>query len=245
MLSTIRFALQRYVHRLAWFLVPSHTPCHLCGLPRQPQDHSLWCYSCYQSLFCDYLCPRCGLQLTTEEALCGQCLMHPPYWQRLYCLGDYQFPLDQYIHKLKYQQQPHFATDLATLLAKRIDDPAPVMIPVPLFWRRQWQRGYNQSELIAQALSHVLGNRTMNALKRTRHTHVQRGLTRKERQKNLSGAIALSRSCQALPHHVALVDDVVTTGSTLNAICPLLLELGVKKIDIYCICRTGDPRSKS
>lgn len=241
----MRFALRDFVHHLAWFLVPSPTPCHLCGLPRVTQDHSLWCHSCYQSLSSDCLCPRCGLQLAAEEDLCGQCLLQPPYWQRLYCLGDYQFPLDQYIHKLKYQQQPYFANDLAALLAKRIDTPAAVMIPVPLFWRRQWQRGYNQSELIARALSQRLGNRTVNALKRTRHTQVQRGLTRKERQKNLQGAIALLPSCRALPSHVALVDDVVTTGSTLNAICPLLFECGVKKIDIYCICRTGDPRSKS
>lgn len=173
---------------------------------------------------------------------CGQCLASPPLWHRLYCVGDYIFPLNHTVHKLKYEGQFWQARNLSALLAPRIDEPAPLITSVPLHWQRRLTRGFNQSELLANQLSKQLINATCDhqLIKRKRATPQQKGLSKVQRKQNLQHAFALQRKPNQ--KHIAIVDDVVTTGSTIQQICKLLLEVGVERIDIYCICRTPEPK---
>jgi ComF family protein len=128
------------------------------------------------------------------------------------------------------------------LLAPRILTPAPQICSVPLHWQRQIQRGFNQSERLAYYLNQHFDSELLPSLfRRTEATPAQKGLNKQQRKQNLTHAFTL-RSCKAI-EHIALVDDVVTTGSTLEQLCKLLLEVGVKRIDIYCICRTAEPES--
>jgi ComF family protein len=142
------------------------------------------------------------------------------------------------VHQLKYQRQFWLAEDLTPLLATRIIDPAPLIVPVPLHWRRQLWRSFNQSELLARHLATALNvNMDASLFRRTRATRNQHGLDRADRKRNLHHAFKLVRS--QLPSHVAIVDDVVTTGSTVGLLSTLLKKAGVQQIDIYCICRTS------
>ncbi|WP_342752146.1 ComF family protein [Vibrio sp. JC009] len=157
-------------------------------------------------------------------------------------MGDYQTPLSGYVSQLKYHHKYRFAYDLSYLLSLNIDHPAPVVIPVPLHWKRYIRRGYNQSWILAHYLCEHLGQQSQlnrKVFRRIKSTPPQQSLSLQARQSNLSGAF------QLLNHpgveHVAIVDDVVTTGSTARHLCQLLLDIGVKKIDIYCICRTPEP----
>jgi len=110
------------------------------------------------------------------------------------------------------------------------------IVPVPLHFIREFQRGYNQAELIAKQLSYNLEiplNR--NLIKRIRHTPSQSSLSKKERQRNLRKAFVCTQS--EMPKFIALVDDVMTTGSTVEAITKILFGAGVKRVDVWCCAR--------
>jgi ComF family protein len=171
---------------------------------------------------------------------CGDCLQTPPPWQHLYCLGDYDFPLSKYLHQIKYQRQFWLIAPLAARLANIISTPAPQFVYVPSRWRRQIMRGFNQSEILAYELARYFTNSHLlhDAFRLKHGIATQQSLTRTQRIRNLKQAFTLNK--KPLSSHVAIIDDVVTTGSTVRHLSELLLEHGVKKIDIYCLCRTPD-----
>lgn len=218
--------------------------CHLCGLNIENRlVTDMWCQHCYQYFQSQPRCLRCGIPTLTTVDQCGNCLSNPPLWHRLYCVNDYTFPTSGYVHQFKYQKKFWFAKNLARLLANNIDQPAPIITGVPLHWQRYIRRGFNQSELLAHYLAKQSPNsiHLKQAFIRTRSTPAQQGLSKEQRQVNLHQAFQLSRIPKA--SHVAIVDDVVTTGCTVRHLCKLLLEVGVERIDIYCVCRTPEPAS--
>lgn len=232
--------LAQIFHKYIADLLPSH--CELCLLPIQaPAQSASFCHACLAYFAPIERCQRCGLPCVGEPEQCGQCLTHPPLWQRLYCVGDYQAPLASYVQRLKYQRQFWQADKLAKLLSPQVTQPAELITYVPLHWQRCARRGFNQSERLAHALSKQLAIPSASLFARTCATRPQQGLTRAQRLDNLSDAFALT----SLPNvnRVAIVDDVVTTGTTVQHLCKLLLDAGVKNVDIYCICRTPEPSS--
>jgi ComF family protein len=174
-------------------------------------------------------------------------MTNPPPWQRLFCVGDYHYPLSGYIRQLKHQNQPQLARDLSWLLAKQIPSPAPFITSVPLHWQRQLKRGFNQSALLSTHLTRHLNQsghqvRCDNRLfRRIKATQPQQTLDKQQRLRNLNGVFRLNH--KPAVSHIAIVDDVVTTGSTLRYLCQQLLDIGIESIDIYCICRTPEPSS--
>ena len=122
------------------------------------------------------------------------------------------------------------------------NDKPEVLLPVPLHWWRQWQRGYNQSALIGRTLSRELGiPMDENLLKRCKATPPQSRLDRRTRKKNLRNAFSLNEHHY---RHVALLDDVVTTGATAEAITRALMRSGVETVEIWAICRTLSPHDR-
>ncbi|MEF1166521.1 ComF family protein [Vibrio campbellii] len=223
--------------------------CGLCRFPmphRQTPNLMRWCDSCFDHLTPIERCMRCGLKMTEKESQaateCGECLKEPPPWRRLYTLGDYDFPLSQQVQRFKDHGEVWHVGALTQLLAERVEQPAPVITSVPVHWQRFLKRGFNQSHILAKHLSHHLDVRYENKVfKRVKNVRSQRGNKKASREQNLQGAFALQGEVDF--SHVAIVDDVVTTGSTVRQLCHLLLEVGVESIDIYCICRTPAPGS--
>ncbi|MGF1713539.1 ComF family protein [Photobacterium chitinilyticum] len=210
--------------------------CQLCHLPLYPQEQ-VWCRHCTDHFPQPPYCSRCGMTTVKPSGECGNCLSKPPPWQQFYRLGEYDFPLRQLVHQLKFSGKFWLAEPLGRLLARQIVHPAPAVIPVPLHPLRRFSRSFNQSTLLARAIARETESRCLpNALRRTRHTQTQRHLSKRDRKKNLNQAFILK--AKRLPEHVAIVDDVVTTGSTVAELTHLLLRSGVKQVDIYCICFT-------
>lgn len=225
----LKSALAPYLHRI----------CDICSMTLKA-DESFWCTHCQQHFIHQSCCRCCGLPMPRPVDHCGACLTQPPKWNQLYCLGDYQFPLSQEIQRIKYQRQYWRLAPLVELLAPRIAQPAPLITCVPLHWRRRWKRGFNQSDLLARQLARTLQvTYQPDLFSRTQATPYQRGLNRQQRLHNLSGAFQLDTAPDSLTDHIAICDDVVTTGSTVEQLCQLLLDVEVKRIDIYCLSRTA------
>lgn len=184
-------------------------------------------------------CPRCALPLAAPDLPCGACQARPPPFDTTVALFHYAPPVDGLVQQLKFGQGLHLARLFAGLLAERLADaPRPdCILPVPLHPRRQRERGFNQALEIARPLARHLGCRVDTAsCVRTRATPPQTQLSAAQRRRNLRDAFRLARPLAA--RHVAVLDDVMTTGSTLAAIAGLLRRAGAERIDVWVCART-------
>lgn len=203
-----------------------------------------FCSRCYRLLKLSPYCGCCGAPLETSHLGCGECFRNEPKWQRILQISAYQEPLAEWIHRFKFQHQHWLHLPLARLLLLALKQAQrthffslpEVILPVPLHWQRYWQRGYNQAELLARPLAEWLNiPLDVQSLQRIRSTTSQRELNAAQRRRNLKGAFCY----QPLKPYkrVAIVDDVVTTGSTLNAICTELQKQGVEEIQVWTLAR--------
>jgi ComF family protein len=199
-------------------------------------------------------CVQCGLSILGQGTLrCGACLSDPPYYDHSVVACDYQSPYEHIPLALKFGHQLALASFCADRLfqvwqterdAKRghdVNDTPDFFCPVPLGSQRLAERGFNQSVEIARPLASLCGSQlALDFLFRQRETKAQSQLKLAERQRNVKAAFALHPSAriQIQGKHIALVDDVMTTGSTLNEIAYLLKKNGARKITNFVFART-------
>ncbi len=131
------------------------------------------------------------------------------------------------------------AKPLAEYLAAALprDQRFDIVVPMPLHWRRRWQRGFNQSELLARATARRSGIRMVNAVRRVRATQSQAGLSNAQRRDNVSGAFRVKDSGRVRGLRVLLIDDVMTTGATAAACAQALKRAGVKSVSLLALAR--------
>lgn len=183
------------------------------------------------------VCPRCALA-SPSGALCGRCLAEPPRYDATAALFWYRFPADALVQALKFRGELALASYLASLLAKKISASAvDCIVPVPLSRSRLRERGYNHAAEIARRLGK--GRLELELCERTRDTPSQAGLPFAERQRNVRGAFAVRRSLAGAS--VAVVDDVMTTGATLDEIAGTLKAAGAARVVNWVLARTPPP----
>lgn len=228
--------VNNWLARLAATVLPAR--CLLCGMDGIATG---LCADCADELpLIQHPCPLCALPLATTDALaCGACLTSPPPWRRCVSAMLYAAPADKLVAGLKYHSQLAVARSLAQLLARQIgaEPGIDLIVPVPLHWRRRWQRGFNQADVIASELARAL-NIPFNprALRRTLATPAQQTLPAAQRKRNLRNAFTVT--IDVADRRIALVDDVVTTGSTATEITRLLLKAGAASVEVWCLART-------
>ena len=200
----------------------------------------LWCAACDRAL--PYLeaahCPSCALP-TPRSEVCGQCLKHPPLFTRTTAVFGYAFPLDKLIQAMKYGEQLALAHAFAEKLARRIDRTGlpDCIIPMPLYPAKLRKRGFNQSQLLAAGVARRLGLELLpHACRRIRDTPPQSALPWKERKKNVRNAFCCDADLTG--RRVALVDDVLTTGASLNALAEAVQKRGAVEISAWVVART-------
>lgn len=218
--------------------LPRH--CLLCGA--KAHDELDLCQACYRELpFNHHACTRCAIPLASgTDGICGQCQQHPPSFHSAHALFRYQPPLDHLLITLKFRHKLHMARLLAELMARHIadtiDDRPETIIPVPLHPSRLRQRGFNQalelSRPIAARLNIPLAT---NLCQRVRATPNQTQLPANMRRSNVRGAFEINT--QKLPGHVAIIDDVMTTGSTVEELAYSLTRAGVKRVEVWTLAR--------
>lgn len=222
-----------------------YSRCWLCQQPLQliKQGICSYCMRTLPSKPC--CCPRCGLPSGDPLSSCGRCLQRPPPWQTLVFAADYRPPISTLVKRFKFQRTPELAPTLARLLLlqwlqayreQALNKPE-IILAVPLHHIRCWRRGYNQTDLLARRLAYWLEcEYRPKALCRIRATLPQQQLLARLRRRNLRGAFRCNSNLAG--RHVALLDDVVTTGSTVAEIALMLQKQGVASLQIWCICRT-------
>jgi ComF family protein len=187
-------------------------------------------------------CARCAVPLPAAGT-CGQCLRHAPHFDDALAAFEYRFPLDRLVQRFKYAGDLAIGKWLASRLAERVRGAArpDLIVAVPLTSARLRGRGFNQAVIVAKTVAREIdANHAVNALARLRDTEPQPGLTRAERRANLRDAFACALRFDG--EHVALVDDVVTTGATADEIARVLKRAGAGRVSVWSVARTPDPR---
>ncbi len=186
-------------------------------------------------------CARCALPLPHAAAACGSCLQRPPPVAATQAAFRYAFPLDRLLPRLKFHSGLAVAPLLAQLTAPMFAacERPHALIPLPLHRQRLRQRGYDQTLELARPVARELAlPLRVDLLHRVRAAPPQSRLSAAQRQRNLRGAFSVNASAP-VPAHVALFDDVMTTGATLHAAAQALLGAGVHRVDAWVCARVA------
>jgi ComF family protein len=231
-------------------ILPSFLPASICVLcdaicneEDTPPGHRYLCNQCLSDLpFIQTPCYLCGDVLSINETtnICGSCLHKQSYYQKSIIPLEYSFPATNLVKNLKYKENFLVSGVLSQILIDRIKQDGSTrpdtIIPVPLHPVRLIRRGFNQSALIASILSKEL-NIPIDRIscRRIKNTQQQTGFNKKQRIQNIRNCFSV---CSNFPaENIAIVDDVVTTGSTVNELAKTLLIAGAKSVVIWACAR--------
>ncbi len=216
--------------------------CVLCAAPSYSQTV---CGDCAASLpVLRARCARCALPLCAH-GLCGQCLRSRAHFDGAFAAFEYRFPLDRLVQRFKYAGDLAIGRWLALELAGRVreEERPEVLVPMPLTAARLRERGFNQAAQITRVVSKSLGvPAALQVVERVRDAPSQSGLGRRARRANLRGAFRCRASLRG--RHVVLVDDVITTGASADAVCAVLKRAGAARVDVWAIARTPEPGAR-
>lgn len=183
-------------------------------------------------------CPQCGNPSWGE--LCGQCLTKPPYFDQTIAAFHYRYPVEKLIAAYKYRQQQHIALPLAqaliVTLAQQLKQRPDIIIAMPMHALRVAERGFNQSFELAKMISLALHIPLQQCCRRIIHTPPQAGLDAQQRIRNIRGAFSCEQDIRGLK--IAIVDDVMTTGASLNELARQLKQHGAAHVQCWLVART-------
>lgn len=233
--------------RLLALLFPAD--CAICGTPLDTVHAIPLCAACLtppEPFAAEYCCARCRTPFLNsrpldEQGLCSLCRLGLTEfeWSWSYALHDGR--MRQLIHLFKYARMRPLARELGAWLVyayPRLEH-FDALVPMPLHWWKRMQRGFNQSDLLARELSRRVGVPILNAARRRRRTAAQASLTHAQRRDNVRGAFDVPMPEQVRGLSLLIVDDVMTTGSTVNACAKALKQAGAARVCVLTVARAG------
>lgn len=197
-------------------------------------------------------CAFCGsVSLLREKSICAGCFSDLPWnepalatapglFECSVAMLQYLFPVDVAIKALKFDRKLYYLPAFSDILAcalPLLPNDIDACLPVPLHWTRKTRRGFNQASELAKPLANAMRLPVCRHIARRRATPYQSGLAADERARNLAGAFTAARYCRY--RHVLIVDDVVTTGATAEALAKTVLAAGARKVSMIAIARAG------
>jgi len=242
---TATSSLRAVPHGFFSFLFPAE--CRICDIPLDVFTRVPVCRNCLNApepLEADYFCAICNAPFLNDfpldaNGVCALCRSGKQGFDRAASFGFYEGPLRSLIHLFKYSGMRPLAGRLAHLMdrALPIDERFDFIVPVPLHWRRRWNRGFNQAELLASELSEHRRIPILNALRRRKQTGNQAGLTSAARRSNIAGAFEPRAGIDLHGKRVLLIDDVFTTGATASACARALKKAGAGTVSLLTLAR--------
>jgi len=220
--------------------------CPVCGNVPFDGAPNMFCADCLQhfEFVGDPACPGCGGVMNGILGMCPECMRSPAArpWTCAFSLYRMNGFGRELIHQLKFEGRPELARPLAGLIAMRLGKKIQAagfdrIVPTPLHWTRLMTRGYNQAAVLARCVGKELGIPVCEALKRVKRTEQQSTLSQKQRISNLKGAFCILDSTNVQKRAILLVDDVMTTGSTLASAAETLLRAGADRVGILILAR--------
>lgn len=208
--------------------------CVICG--GESLSEQTLCSECFGQIafLSAYKCKKCGFKAEQlgEELICGDCHRHPPVFDDFYGVSEYNEFAASLITRLKFRDQLYLVPSLSRLMASvlPIVEENTIITGVPIYWRRRLKRRYNQSDELARYIASYKNIKFIpNLVQRIRYTQPQLGKTGSQRRKNLKQAFKLNKKYEDIRDtHVILVDDVMTTGTTLQAVAKILKKQNCK-----------------
>ena len=221
--------------------------CRICAEPLREVSRVPVCRTCLakpEPLAADYFCVQCRAPFRNAfpldgQGLCGMCRRGVSGFDAAYSFGFYEGELRELIHLFKYGRVQTLAKPLGRLLAQALprEESFDAIVPMPLHWRKRWQRGFNQADLLAHEISRRTHTPVKHVLRRVRFTTAQAGLTNAKRRLNVSGAFQARRGKTLPGQNVLLVDDVMTTGATAASCARALKRAGARKVVLLTVAR--------
>lgn len=245
MFITFLDQLYQYTEALLDLIYPHHIKCNLCNSYLNHGGKYGFCHGCLKNMafITKNSCYQCGRPLTNEEdtRICRDCEDMEYFFHRAVAVVEYKGIFRDLIFRFKYKDATYLARDLGDMMAAVIKKEGlwgDVLVAVPLHRQREKQRGYNQSHLLAKHISRNLRiPYKKDLLLRVKNTKVMHNLSREERQENLKGAFQIRDRRGIDGKSILLIDDIFTTGATLNACSKVLMEGGAKSVAVVAFAR--------
>lgn len=250
MTSRVRRSAARGLHGLfgPLFALVFPDDCRICSAPLREISRVPVCSACLQRpqpLTAEFFCSSCRAPFVNsfpldENGQCALCRLGANDFDAAYSYGFYEGNLRTLIHLFKFEKVHTLAPPLGRLLAQVLPraERFDAIVPMPLHWRRRWQRGFNQSDLLAREIARRWGVPVRRAVKRVKASTPQSGLTKAQRRANVRGVFALRRRASLKGQRVLLVDDVFTTGATASACAKVLKRAGAARVTLLTVART-------
>ncbi|MCA0422047.1 MAG: ComF family protein [Proteobacteria bacterium] len=240
--------LARFGRRTLDIVYPAHCP----GCGAGTAEPGTLCGTCWHevSFIARPYCERLGIPFSVDiggTLLSPAAIAEPPVFGRARAVALHEGHARAFVHRLKFSDRLDLAQPMGRMMAaagRELIDGADAIIPVPLHWTRLMWRRFNQSQALAEAVGTASGLPVMaGALIRKKRTPQQIGLTRNQRIANLQGAFGVTERArmQLRGKALILVDDVHTTGATLNAAARVLLRAGAERVDVLTFTKVADP----
>lgn len=229
--------------------------CRVCGEPLRNVSRIPVCRRClddHAPLSADYYCIACRMPFVNpfpldKDGKCALCRLGVSGYDAVYSYGSFDGSLRRLIQLFKYDRVQPLAAHFGNLLSIALprEERFDVIVPMPLHWRRRWERGYNQSALLAREVSRRWNAPVRGIVRRRRATAPQAGLTNAKRRANVEGAFRIRRGVRLDGMRVLLVDDVLTTGATASACARVLKRAGARHVAVLAVARTDRRESIS
>lgn len=220
--------------------------CHVCGEALQTFSRVPVCAGCLadpQPFAAEFYCVSCKTPFVNRAPLdeagqCALCRLGAKGFDAAYTYGSYEGTLRSLVHLYKYGKMEPLASHFGPMLARALprETAVDVVVPMPLHWRKRWQRGFNQAELLANEIARRWHAPVRNVVRRRKNTAAQAGLTNAKRRANVQGAFRVRGRLDG--KHVLLVDDVMTTGATASACARALKRAGAARVTLLTLART-------
>lgn len=216
--------------------------CPLCEKLKNVGEQEGVCSKCRKKIIyiSEPFCNKCGKEIDdNEKELCYDCSKNKHYFDKSRALYSYNDDIKKSIYSFKYKNQKEFAKFYAKDIHKKfsnwiVNNRIDIIVPIPLHKKKLKKRGYNQAELLARELSKFTDAQVVNVVERIKYTKPQKALSNIKRKENLKDAFIIKEGIEGL--NILLIDDIYTTGSTLDNVSKILYKNKANKVVCLCLC---------